>query len=255
VPKGVYQRKEAAKRYQGSPCRKCGGTERFCSNGACTNCLKVRSETPEAKAAAKVRYKLTHQTPGYPRKRARERGDIRYYGTPCKKCSGTERWVCNGQCTACKQTLEAKAKQKQYNQSLNCKASVKSYKETARGRAAILHKGAKERAKDRGLPFTITIADVERLVVIAKKKWSDIGLDLDYTPGNKVKGKWKRKALTPSLDQIRAGEGYTPNNVQVVPWAWNALKGSHFSDAEAIEFCIKIAAARMSLTSVGRSEK
>lgn len=37
--------------------------------------------------------------------------------------------------------------------------------------------------------------------------------------------------LTPSLDQIRPGEGYTPENTQVVVWIYNRAKGADTHEA------------------------
>ena len=49
-----------------------------------------------------------------------------------------------------------------------------------------------------------------------------------------------RKAMTPSLDQINLGNGYTKRNVQVVSWWYNAAKQA-FSDTEVITLCTLVA--------------
>lgn len=83
--------------------------------------------------------------------------------------------------------------------------------------------------------FTITPKDVEKELMLAEKKWAEIGIEFDYDGCN------GRRAYSPSIDQIIPGAGYTPENIQVVPWAWNALRGDSLTNAEALEFCKKVA--------------
>jgi hypothetical protein len=173
------------------------------------------------------------------RKEARDNGAKRYHGKPCKRCGTTEKNVRKAECILCEQARVMRYKHAHPPQRSDKEiANSKVYRESMKGRAQFLFHGAKSRARNR-VPFTITRDDIERLLQIAEQKWKEIGIDFDYSVGH-----GRRRAFTPSLDQIRAGEGYRLNNIQIVPWAWNALKQDHFTDAQAIDFCERIAAAR-----------
>ena len=72
---------------------------------------------------------------------------------------------------------------------------------------------AKHRAKKKGLPFTITIDDI-----VIPEKCPLLGIDLISTND-------KRDPHNPSLDQVLPGNGYTPDNIQVISSRANWLKG------------------------------
>lgn len=200
------------------------------------------------------------------RKEAKKSGGKTYQGKPCKKCGGTQRWVSSYSCVQCvevrrdafsltpkrkawlklhRQTPKAKAYNQAYELTPKTKARRKAYllrrRQSPMGRAQMLFVSTKSRAKKTGLPFTITRESVERLLLVADQKWAQLGFPFDYTSIG-------RKAFTPSIDQIKAGEGYTPGNIQIVPWFWNAFKNDYFTDAEAIQVCVKIADAHRRLT-------
>lgn len=187
-------RKRGAK-YEGKPCNKCGGTERYVSNTSCVTCRSTYSQSPEGKAY----YKAYGQSP------------------------------------------EGKAYQKTYDQSPKRKSDRNIYYQGTKGRSLRLFQSAKRRASHNGIPFTISRDDVHNLLSVAEQKWKEIEIEFAYkTTGNGT----ERNGFAPSLDQIKAGEGYTPTNIQIVPWAWNAFKGDWFTDAQAIEFCDKVSTAR-----------
>jgi hypothetical protein len=106
------------------------------------------------------------------------------------------------------------------------------YRQTIHGRAVRMWIGAKKRAEQSQLPFTITPELVENQLQFADELWRSKGLPFEFTG--------KKRAYTPSLDQIVAGAGYTPKNVRVVHLAWNTFKGDFFTDIEAAEFSEKI---------------
>jgi hypothetical protein len=163
-------------------------------------------------------------------------------GRMCRRCGTTKRFQ-SGRCVNCQKIYEltpnGQACQEKYRHSMKRKIRqrdyVKKYKQTPEGRANHLWNHAKKRANQKGLIFDITPKIVQTKLEIAVKKWRKIGIEFDYL-GTKL-------AYSPSLDQIKAGQGYTLENIQIVPWAWNALKGNSLTDKEAIEFCKKIAAA------------
>lgn len=126
--------------YTGTPCGKCGNTERYVSNNGCRKCLNVphgdRPVTHKAKATAKAngetfyegspchycqstkryvstgscvlccksRYKSTgfrNKKYGASRKAALNAGHVKYVGVACRVCGNTTRYTSNGNCVAC----------------------------------------------------------------------------------------------------------------------------------------------------------
>lgn len=88
------------------------------------------------------------------------------------------------------------------------------YWKSPKGRAGYLLISAKQRSKN----VTIT------------RQWIQERLDRGFCEvtglpfilvSNAIKNPW-----SPSLDQVRPGQGYTPENTQVVVWIYNVAKGS-----------------------------
>jgi hypothetical protein len=102
-----------------------------------------------------------------------------------------------------------------------------SYRSTIDGRVTIMWHLAKNRAKEKGLPFSITKQDIKDLL-LSSEYCSITGDKLELTNQNKT-----ANAYAPSIDQIVAGQGYTRENMQVVCWWYNAAKGNWFTDEEA----------------------
>ena len=77
-------------------------------------------------------------------------------------------------------------------------------------------RGIKGRAKRRGIPFDITVTDLE---------WPThcpvLGLELDYSV--RTKG-GKPRPNSPSVDRFDARKGYVRGNVQVISFRANAIK-------------------------------
>lgn len=71
---------------------------------------------------------------------------------------------------------------------------------------------AKHRARDRGLPFDLTVADIQ---IPATCPVLDIPL---------IKGKGRPTANSPSLDRIDPTKGYIPGNVMVISYRANTIK-------------------------------
>lgn len=88
-------------------------------------------------------------------------------------------------------------------------------RKTAVGRADALLRDGKRRAAKKGIPFSLNCADIA--ATIAAGVCQATGLPFDLT----TKG---RNPSTPSLDRIDPTKGYTPDNVQVVIWQFNAAK-------------------------------
>jgi hypothetical protein len=75
----------------------------------------------------------------------------------------------------------------------------------------LLH-GARKRAKDKGLPFNLTVDDV-RIPAVCPV----LGVPLE--PGSR-----QQKDRAPSLDRFIPALGYVRGNVRVISWRANSLK-------------------------------
>ena len=106
----------------------------------------------------------------------------------------------------------------------------KRYRETTNGRATVLICDARTRARKTQLPFTITKEWV--IGRIQSGVCAQTGDTFDYTLLPNVNGRRQTNMFAPSLDQIVPGDGYTPENTQVVCWWWNAFKCNR-TDEEA----------------------
>ncbi len=177
-------------------------------------------------------------------------------GTPCKKCGGTERYQRTNRCAACARRRPAewaKIHHKQrlatinrYNHSERGEAtrsvqrsspqakeanrkSVALSRSHPRGRAKQMFYGARERAARKDLPFTITREMVvERLTAL--DGIAEVVADrFDFAS----RGDVHQNPYAPSLDQKIPGQGYTPENFQIVPMWYNRLKGD-LTDTEAL---------------------
>lgn len=91
------------------------------------------------------------------------------------------------------------------------KTSYKKWYDRKRGHA--MFHGARDRARRRGIPFTITKQDVQRMVDVGTCAMTGIPFDLTAPAA------WN----APSLDQIKPGAGYTPDNARVVLYSLNVM--------------------------------
>lgn len=100
----------------------------------------------------------------------------------------------------------------------------KTYRGTITGRARRMLTDARKRAAKSNLPFELTLEWL--LPILEEGKCAATGVSFVFTPEPNF-------AWSPSLDQITPGGGYTPENVQVVCWSYNAAKGSN-TDADVL---------------------
>lgn len=75
---------------------------------------------------------------------------------------------------------------------------------------------AKQRATEKGVPFTITVEDIEAI-------WTDRCPILDI---ELQRGTGCQTAASPSLDRIRPELGYVPGNIQILSLQANAMKSN-----------------------------
>ena len=97
-------------------------------------------------------------------------------------------------------------------------SALAAHEAHARDPAPRMLASARVRARRRGLPCTISLADIRR-------KWAECGGVCPISGrkmyvGRKVLGPW-----SPSLDRRNNSLGYTPQNVRIVAHCINRLKG------------------------------
>lgn len=78
-----------------------------------------------------------------------------------------------------------------------------------------IFRGARRRAKERGIPFSISAEDV-----VVPDKCPVLGLTLEISGGNHA------SELSPTLDRIENVLGYVKGNVLVISWRANRLKSN-----------------------------
>ena len=92
---------------------------------------------------------------------------------------------------------------------------------TPRGRAQYLRNNARRRALQRDVPFTLQTDWVEEKLL--RGVCEITGIPFRFTNGN---GMGVQGFYSPSLDRTVPEKGYTPENVRVVLWGYNACKSS-----------------------------
>lgn len=107
---------------------------------------------------------------------------------------------------------------------------------TPRGRAGGLCRQAKTRAKERGLPFAMEVDDIERRIRAGHCEASGVPFDLSFGHGAGL------RPWAPSLDRTDPTKGYTPDNVRVVAWIYNAAK-SHWTHDDVMRLARALTAA------------
>lgn len=106
------------------------------------------------------------------------------------------------------------------------RANRAQYNATARARrrsslsalAYGIWKQAKDRARKRGLEFSIDRTFVEAALAIGRCAVTYIAFDL-------TEGATRSNPLAPSLDRIDPHIGYVPGNCRLVTWIYNRAKG------------------------------
>ena len=104
------------------------------------------------------------------------------------------------------------------------------------GRAGNIYRAARRRALAKGVEFSVSLARIERALVLGVCEKT--GIPFDFSAPDGV----SRNPYAASIDRIDPFDGYTDSNVQIVVSMYNLGK-SQFTDAEFVAFC-KIVAAR-----------
>lgn len=112
-------------------------------------------------------------------------------------------------------------KRRQYYVSSGERERQNQLQKTMKGRARTMFKGARTRAREKGLDFTIS---KEWIVEKLKSgKCSATGIPFDFTSS--------RGPFVPSIDRINPKKGYTKRNSRIVSLIYNAAK-REFKDAD-----------------------
>lgn len=97
-----------------------------------------------------------------------------------------------------------------------------------------LLQAAKARAKAKALPCTITLAWIEERLTKGVCEATGVPLQL---------GASKATLFSASIDQVRPGQGYTPENARVVSHGWNQLKWTA-EDGDVYEYMAAVIQAQ-----------
>ncbi len=147
-----------------------------------------------------------------------------FEGQPCLRCDATLKYEVSKGCVACVKRYYANNRVKYLKYAIDYQ---KKYATTIKGKVSSMWNRAKTRATNTGSPFTITQDDlIARLTASEYCPITGDKFDFSASAAN-------ANAYAPSLDQIVPGVGYTPENIQIVCWWFNAAKGDWFTDAQA----------------------
>jgi hypothetical protein len=161
-----------------------------------------------------------------------------FTGKPCRRSGHvSKRYAANGKCFECgkddsvrfesidrlkKHVEEFKARDyKGYNERVN-ERRKKSAKGVF-GRAGVMFRNARARAKKKGLEFTITQEWV-------KEKLSNGHCEVTKIQFNLDESETRMNPFAPSIDKKDPNGGYTESNCQVVITAYNLLKSQFDQD-------------------------
>jgi hypothetical protein len=107
------------------------------------------------------------------------------------------------------------------------KSSAYYYEDRRKNPAKYLWKGAKKRAKQRGLEFNITIEDI-----VVPEVCPILGIPLGFTLGEKIH-KHAHTDNTPSIDRVDPTKGYIKGNIAIMSARANIIK----NEGTAEEHC------------------
>ncbi len=89
-------------------------------------------------------------------------------------------------------------------------------------KAGSLYRNAKQRARDKGLKFSLTQEFIEAALKKGTCQATGVSFDFNASSG----GKGQSNPWSPSLDRVNPEKGYTKDNVQVVALIYNRAKGA-----------------------------
>lgn len=140
----------------------------------------------------------------------------RYFtGIPCRNGHFAERETKEWRCTRCRADSCLNWQKRQYATNADAyRANRRAYWNEKPEVKMFL--GVRSRAAKRGYECTITPSDI-----VIPENCPCCGVRLEVRTGPSKKG---QIPTSPSLDQIDAKQGYTPDNIAVICWRCNQLK-------------------------------
>ena len=97
------------------------------------------------------------------------------------------------------------------------------------------------RARGRNDGKVITITGEDCMAQAEKQGWvcTQLGVPLQFTRGGTIwGGKWCNPWVA-TIDRIDNSKGYTQDNIQIVSWSANQVKG-HLNDDEFLYMCKRV---------------
>jgi hypothetical protein len=127
-------------------------------------------------------------------------------------------------------------KEYQEKRRLNKKEDIQKYGREYRNknlqnfefRLQALLNASRQRAKEKGLEHTLVKEDLKELFP-ADNKCPVYGFDLEWNSGG-------FRETSPSIDRIDSTKGYTKDNVQIISWKANRIKG--YASVEDLEILL-----------------
>lgn len=133
--------------------------------------------------------------------------------------NGLARWICKCECGNISRVYSSNLKRGKSKSCNKCnKGRIFNYNKTPRGCAFRLMQNAKHRANKNKLEYSLHIFDIEKR--LNKGCCEVTGIQFEFVQN-------KRHPFAPSIDRIDPKKGYTPDNIQIVCWVYNAAKGDN----------------------------
>src|SRR5262252_1025870 len=134
-----------------------------------------------------------------------------YIGRFCSR-GHFKRYVKTGHCIECHRHSWSETKEQKSRRRFRLIMRRQRLKKAHPARFAF--SGAKRRSTRDGREFTIKLSDIK-----VPDRCPILGIPLFYTEG-------RQSDNSPSIDRIDSNRGYTPDNIVVISWRANRLKGS-----------------------------
>lgn len=126
-------------------------------------------------------------------------------------------------------TIDEAEKYKQYRKETKAKSQL-----SIKGRAGVLFRHARKRAKHCGFDFNLNVEWVQQKLEVGVCEATGVLFDFG-PPTDGQSYNW----FAPSIDRVDSSKGYVMGNVRMTTWRYNSSKNS-MSDKEFYEFCTMV---------------
>jgi hypothetical protein len=132
-------------------------------------------------------------------------------------------------CRACDLAYQAKRRVENYEQNLEYgRQYQKNRRKDHNYRLQMLINASKQRAKDKDREHTITVEDIKNIFPV-DGCCPIFGMKLEFNSAG-------FRENSPSIDRIDSKKGYTPDNIQIISWKANRIKG--YASIEELEMLV-----------------